>query len=237
MIFLRSILFSLGLVFITPVFFVLGVFTLPFSLATRYRVISQWSRIMLWWLKISCAVDYKVVGRENIPTKPSIILAKHQSAWETLAFQQIFPPQVWVVKRELLKLPFFGWGLAILKPIAIDRGSARHALKHLVSEGKKRLALGFWVVIFPEGTRVAPGKKGKYNPGGAWLAAQTGAAVVPVAHNAGLFWPRNSFIKYPGCITVKIGRPLNPAGLAASAINEKVEQWIEEQMTELNVEV
>jgi 1-acyl-sn-glycerol-3-phosphate acyltransferase len=185
---------------------------------------------MLWWLRITCGVRYRVIGRENIPEMPSIILSKHQSAWETLAFQQIFPPQVWVLKRELLWVPFFGWGLAMTSPIAINRSAGREALKQLVSQGKDRLAKGFWVVIFPEGTRMPPGTKGKYHIGGAWLSTHTGSTVIPVAHNAGEFWPKNSFIKKPGAITVSIGKPIQSAGLKPDELNQQVEQWIEQEM-------
>ena len=146
-----------------------------------------------------------MVGAENIPREPCIILAKHESAWETLAFQAIFPPQVWVVKRELLWIPFFGWGLAMLSPIAIDRKAGPRALRQMVEQGRERLQRGFCIVIFPEGTRAAPGVRGVYQAGGAWLALKTGAPVLPVAHNAGTYWPRNAFVKRPGTITVSIG--------------------------------
>jgi 1-acyl-sn-glycerol-3-phosphate acyltransferase len=154
-----------------------------------------------------------VIGAEHIPQIPGIVLSKHQSAWETLAFQEIFPPQVWVLKKELLLVPFFGWGLAMTSPIAIDRSSKKAALKQIVSQGKDRLKKGFWIVVFPEGTRIAPGKKGRYGIGGAWLATHTGAPVVPVAHNAGRFWGRNALIKLPGTITVSIGAPIDPTGM------------------------
>jgi 1-acyl-sn-glycerol-3-phosphate acyltransferase len=189
----------------------------------------------LWWLRITCGLKFVVKGRENIPVGASVIMAKHQSAWETLALQQIFPPQVWVLKRELLRIPFFGWGLALLSPIAIDRAAAKEALNQLVQQGKSRLQQGFWVVIFPEGTRVPFGNRGKYRAGGAWLATQAQVPVVPVAHNAGAFWARNAFLKYPGTITVSIGQALhstdydhNPARLVRAA-----EAWIEAECESL----
>ena len=188
---------------------------------------------MLWWLRITCGIRYRVIGAENIPATPSVIMANHQSAWETQAFQQIFPSQVWVLKRELLWLPFFGWGLSMTSPIAIDRGSGREALKQLVAQGKERLKLGFWVVIFPEGTRTAPGGKGKYHIGGAWLATHTASTVVPVAHNAGEYWGKNSFIKKPGIITVSIGIPIDAGSLKPDVLNERVESWIEQEMGRL----
>jgi 1-acyl-sn-glycerol-3-phosphate acyltransferase len=163
-----------------------------------------------------------------------VILSKHQSAWETLAFQQIFPPQVHVLKRELLWLPFFGWGLALMSPIPIDRGRGLSALRQIARRGKRRLEQGFWVVVFPEGTRVAPGRRRKYQMGGAWLAAHAGAPVVPVAHNAGRCWPRNSFLKYPGKVTVRIGPPIDSAGRDPGTINAEAEQWIETQQQTLD---
>jgi len=233
MIFLRSALFAAALVLVTPPFAVLSVLTFPFSRMTRYRIISWWSRIMLFVAKHLCGLDYRVEGREHLPAEPSIILSKHQSAWETLAFQTIFPPQVHVLKRELLWIPFFGWGLGMMSPIAIDRARGRAALRQLARLGKERILQGFWVVIFPEGTRVAPGTKRKYQPGGAWLAVQTGAPVVPVAHNAGLYWPKNAFLKRPGTITLRIGPAILTAGRDSAEVNADAEVWIEQQQEEL----
>ena len=234
MMWLRSAIFTLGMWVVTPIFAIIAILTFPFPPVTRYRIISGWALSMLWWLRVTCGISYRIVGAENIPSTPSIILAKHQSAWETLAFQKIFPPQVWVLKRELLWVPFFGWGLAMTSPIAIDRAAGREALKQLVAQGKNRLAKGFWVVIFPEGTRIAPGEKGKYHIGGAWLAAHTGTTVVPVAHNAGEFWGKNSFVKKPGIITVSIGEPIATAGIKTEALNQRIETWIEQEMPVLS---
>lgn len=230
---LRSALYTLGMWLFTPVFTLIALCTFPLPPIIRYRIISGWARSMLWWLRITCNIRYRVIGAEHIPTTPSIILSKHQSAWETLAFQQIFPPQVWVMKRELLWVPLFGWGLAMTSPIAINRSAGREALKQMVAQGKDRLKKGFCVVIFPEGTRITPGQRGKYHIGGAWLAAHTHTPVIPVAHNAGEFWGKNSFIKRPGVITVSIGPPISPTGLKADQLNAQVEHWIEQEMTRL----
>ena len=186
---------------------------------------------LLWHL---CGLRYRIIGAENIPKTPSIVLSKHQSAWETLAFQEIFPPQVWVLKKELLRIPFFGWGLAMTSPIAIDRSARKKALEQIVEQGKDRLKQGFWIVIFPEGTRIPPGQRGKYRIGGAWLATRTNVPVVPVAHNAGEFWGRNSFVKYPGTITVSIGQPIDPSGMEAGELNAQVEAWIEAEMLRIS---
>lgn len=230
---IRSLLFYLGLFILTPIFSVLAILLLPINNVMRSRIASGWAYAVLYWLKLTCNLGVEVRGKEHIPTQPSIILAKHQSAWETIALQTIFPPQIWVMKRELMMIPFLGWAFWALNAIPIDRGAGREALKKLVEHGKDRLARGLWVVIFPEGTRTAPGLRGKYHIGGAWLASHTGTQVVPVAHNAGRFWRKNSFIKYPGTITVIIGEPIQTAGLKADALNKLVEDWIESEMVNL----
>jgi len=230
---LRSTLFALFQLVLTPPYALISLATFPFSFATRYRVISAWSRLMVAAARSICGIRYRVLGAEGLPPAPFIVLSKHQSAWETLAFQSIFPPQVWVVKRELLWLPFFGCGLAMLAPIAIDRGSGARALRQILEQGRDRLARGLCIVIFPEGTRVAPGARRDYQPGGAWLASKTEAPVVPVAHNSGELWRRNAFLKYPGTITVSIGAALDTRGLEPEEINRRVEDWIEREMQRL----
>ena len=195
---------------------------------------SYWAHCALVWLKFTCNLGFEVRGRENIPNHPSIVLCKHQSAWETIALQVIFPPQIWVMKRELLFIPILGWAWMALSTIPIDRSAGREALKKLVEHGKDRLAKGLWVVIFPEGTRIAPGERSKYHIGGAWLATHTKTTVVPVAHNAGLFWRKNAFIKTPGTITVSIGKPIETAGIKTDALNQQVEDWIEAEMLVLD---
>lgn len=234
MLLLRSTLFLLGQVITAPIFTLVALLSLPLPPVTRNVLISGWARSMIWWLRITCNIRHEIQGLENIPATPSIILAKHQSAWETLAFQAIFPTQVYVLKRELLWIPIFGWGLAMSSPIAIDRSAGREALKKLVAQGKARLAKGLWVVIFPEGTRKAPGERGKYHIGGAWLATHTETQVVPVAHNAGKFWAKNSFIKKPGVIQVRIGKPIQTVNVKTDALNSQVEDWIESAMVTLD---
>ena len=231
--FLRSLVYEILRFVITVIFAVIALLTFPFKPITRYRIITAWSRLVMGLGRVICGVRYRVVGRDNIPQDPCIVLSKHQSAWETLAYQIILPPQVWVLKRELLRVPFFGWGLAMMSPIAIDRGSATRALKQTLEQGKSRLSDGWWIVIFPEGTRIAPGKRGRYHLGGAWLACKTGAPVLPIAHNAGTVWGRNAFIKYPGTITVSIGPVIRPAGMTADALNRKAEDWIENEVARL----
>ncbi|BAZ92596.1 1-acyl-sn-glycerol-3-phosphate acyltransferase [Thiohalobacter sp. COW1] len=227
LLYLRSLIFWLVMFTSTLVLAPLTLLTFPFPFRLRYTVATQWARLNLWWLRISCGLHYRVEGREHIPAQASIVFSKHQSTWETLALQRVFPPQVWVLKRELLRIPLFGWALALIEPIAIDRGAGRRAVEQLVEQGTRRLADGRWVIVFPEGTRTAPGKKGKYRIGGAVLAERSGATVVPVAHNAGEFWPRHSFIKYPGEIRMVVGPPIATDGRAAAEILAEAEAWIE----------
>jgi 1-acyl-sn-glycerol-3-phosphate acyltransferase len=226
---LRSAAFVLVQSVATFVYSIVALLTFPFSPLTRYRIISSWSRLMVWSLTRICGVRYRVLGAENIPDEPFIVLAKHESAWETLALQVVLPPQVWVVKRELLWIPFFGWGLAMLSPIAIDRRDGSRALRQTLEQGRERLATGFNIVIFPEGTRSAPGVSGTYQAGGAWLALQTGAPIVPVAHNAGDHWPRNSFLKYPGVVTISIGPAVRPTDEKAPELARRIGEWIEHE--------
>jgi 1-acyl-sn-glycerol-3-phosphate acyltransferase len=232
-IFLRSLAFALAQILITPPYSIVALATFPLPRHARYRIISGWSHVTIWLAKVVLGIDYRVVGRENLPKTPAVILSKHQSAWETLAFQVIFPPQVLVLKRELLWIPFFGWGLALTSPIAIDRSSGARALKRMAELGRERLAQGFWIAIFPEGTRVPPGERRKYHAGGAWLAVHCEAAVVPVAHNAGVLWGRNDFLKRPGTVTVEIGAPIDARQHTAETLNSAVEQWIEGRMAAL----
>ena len=231
--FLRSTLFALCLCLVTPPYALFALLTFPLPRMTRYRLISGWSCLVILMARSILGIHWRIEGRENLPARPAVILSKHQSAWETMAFQLIFPPQVLVLKRELLWIPFFGWGLALMSPIAINRSRGMQALRTIARRGRERLAQGFWVVVFPEGTRVAPGTQREYHPGGAWLASASGAQVVPVAHNAGLLWPRNAFLKRPGTVTVRIGPPIDAANRDAKTINDLARAWIEEQQKAL----
>lgn len=231
---LRSLLFMFGYVVSTLVFAPLSVMTFPLPFQARYAFISQWARFNLWWLRVICGLSFSVEGQENIPQQNGIILCKHQSAFETLALQSIFPPQVWLLKRELLWIPFFGWGLAMLEPIAIHRGAKQQALMKLINDGIKRLQDGRWVVIFPEGTRLAPGEERPFALGGALLAERSAYPVVPVAHNAGEYWPKRSFIKRPGVIRIVIGPVIDTHGRTAKEINSLAKTWIDVKMREIS---
>jgi 1-acyl-sn-glycerol-3-phosphate acyltransferase len=230
---LRSCLFAAVQLLLTPLFTFIALLTFPLEPVTRYRIISIWARLIVLAAQAICGIRYRVIGTEHIPRAPCVVLSKHQSAWETVAFQVIFPPQVYVIKRELLWIPFFGWGLAMVSPIAIDRSSGTRALKQMLKQGKDRLARGFWVIVFPEGTRIPPGKRGRYQTGGAALAAHAGAPVLPIAHNAGYCWRRKAFLKYPGTVTVSIGEAIDSRGAKAGALTRRAEHWIEAETRRL----
>ena len=229
----RSLIFAALQTALTIFFSLIAFLSFPFSAQARYRLITGYNHTVIWLARWVLGIRYVVEGREHLPSQPAIILAKHQSAWETVAFLFLFPPVAPVIKQELLNVPFFGWAFRMLSPIAIDRSAGREALKQIVSQGRDKLAQGFWVLVFPEGTRVAPGEKGRYGIGGAWLAAETGAPIVPVAHNAGEVWPKNAFIKHPGTVTVRIGPVIDSTGKSAAELTRAVEAWIETEMTRL----
>lgn len=192
------------------------------------RLARSWARVNLTALRLICRLDYRVQGIEHLPQEPVIVLCKHQSAWEIIALRAMLPfEQSWVLKQELMRLPFFGWAMKRLHPIPIDRAAGRRAAAQLIREGERLLNDGRWIVIFPEGTRVAPGARQPYAIGGAMLAERSGRPVVPVAHNAGYFWGRRRFVKYPGTIDVVIGPLLETQGRKAGEINAAVEEWIE----------
>jgi len=230
---LRSVLFECIRLPLTVVYSIVALLTFPFAPITRYRVITSWSRLIILLARVICGIRYRVIGSKNLPSEPSVILSKHQSAWETLAYQQIFPPQVWVLKSSLLRIPFFGWGLAMMNPIAIDRSDGMRALRQTREQGQQRIEDGWWIVVFPEGTRIRPNERGRYQVGGAWLASQIGVKMVPVAHNAGTVWGRDAFIKYPGTITVSIGPALDPTGKKPTHLMNEVENWIEQEVGRL----
>jgi 1-acyl-sn-glycerol-3-phosphate acyltransferase len=232
---LRALAFWLVFASTTVLAAVIVMLMFPFSLRQRQTFVTSWVGFILWWLEVTCQLRYVVEGTENIPRQgAAIVFSKHQSTWETLALQRILPPQIWVAKRELLWIPFFGWGLALMKPIAIKRGTGRAAVMQLIRQGTERLKEGLWVIIFPEGTRVAPGQKGRYRIGGAVLAEHTGYPILPVAHNAGEYWPRHSFIKRPGTVKVRIGPVITPANRTAQEIMHDAETWIESTMSEIS---
>jgi 1-acyl-sn-glycerol-3-phosphate acyltransferase len=233
MILLRSLVFFVVYSITAVLFSCLGVLLWPLPFKWRYAVVSQWAKLNIWLLAKICNLHLEVEGKEHIGEEPAVIICKHQSAWETLALQAVFPPQVWVLKRELLWIPFFGWGLASLNPIAIDRKAGRKALSQVIEQGLDRLSSGAWVVVFPEGTRVAPGRMGRFGIGGARLAVDTGYPVIPVAHDAGHYWPKRGFLKKPGTIRMVIGKKIETSDVDAGILNQQLFEWMQQQMTKL----
>ncbi len=224
---IRSTLYLVFMWLTIPIATTIFLIAYPIPYQYRSKLISSWSTITLSVLGFLCGLKFEISGQENIPDKPCIIFCKHQSTWETMALQTIFTPQVWVMKRELLWIPFFGWTLASMKSIAIDRGNGKKALKQIVDAGTKRLNEGNWVVIFPEGTRKRPGDKADYKIGGAMLASKSKFDVLPIAHNAGEFWPKGQYVKKPGTIKMVIGPVIKGSELSTKQIKQASEDWIE----------
>ncbi|GGE59743.1 lysophospholipid acyltransferase family protein [Paenalcaligenes hominis] len=237
MLYLRALIYQLFMIItVIPYAFACLLWS-PLPLHWRYRLTSGWPRLMIWGAKWILGLRWCMIGTEHLPDGAAVILSKHQSAWETLFFTAHMPRDVcFVYKRELNRIPFFGWGLALLRMIPINRAKGRDAFEQVVQLGQLRLNEGRWPLLFPEGTRVAPGKTIRYKQGGAALAVRCQAPVIPIAHNAGECWPRNSFIKKPGLITVSIGPLIPTEGRTATEVNKEVEAWIETEMRRLNPE-
>jgi len=239
MTFIRSSLFTIFLLVFTPIWSVLCMLAFPFlNPENRYRFIGLWNKVVIQVLKHLCGIHFEIRGMENIQAvldQPVVVLSKHQSAYETIAYIALLPKQLcFVFKRELLWIPFFGWALALLKMIHINRASKETAALSVASQGRKRLSEGKWILMFPEGTRTPVGSHKPYRKGGARLASATGATVVPIAHNAGRFWPRNSFMKYPGTVIFSIGPAIASAGKSGDQLHQEVEAWIEAEMRRID---
>ena len=231
---LRSSVFMAGMVLAALVYWPVALAVWFCKPGFRSRAIGLWAHFVIWLLKVTCGLRHEVEGLENLPSTPAVIFSKHQSAWETIAYQTIFPPQAWVLKRSLLYIPFFGWGLAATHPIKIDRGAIRKALAQVLEQGKEVLAEGRWVVLFPEGTRIAPGEHGTYHASASLLAIKAGVPLVPVAHNAGDYWRRREFTKTPGVIRVRVGEPIYPENMKPKEMNLVAENWIRKTMPEIS---
>jgi 1-acyl-sn-glycerol-3-phosphate acyltransferase len=230
---IASIVFT-ALMFVTIVPYSLVVLAMrPFGYSASYRVAVAWARLIDRLCRGLCGLSFVVEGAENLPAGSAVVLMKHSSAYETIMQMLLFPEQCWVLKRELMWTPFFGWALAALEPIAIDRDSGRSAVSQVVRQGKQRLEAGRWVMIFPEGTRMPPGETRRYGISGTLLAQEAGRLLVPVAHNAGDFWPRRGLRKRCGTVRFCIGTPIDPAGRDAREINDDVQRWIEAKVAEL----
>lgn len=233
--YLRAALFLLFEVVTVIPYALLCLLWSPLPRRWRYRLTVFWPAMQIIAARWLLGIRFKEIGRENLPDGPAVLLSKHQSTWETLYYPSHMPRELcFVFKRELLYIPFFGWGIGLLDMIHIDRSKGANAFEEVVRQGGEKLAQGRWIIMFPEGTRTPPGTPGRFKSGGARLAVRTGAPVVPIAVNSGHCWPRKSFIKTPGLITVSIGPPIATAGRSADAVNAEVERWIETEMRRIS---
>jgi 1-acyl-sn-glycerol-3-phosphate acyltransferase len=230
---LRSVVFLLFQLLVTPVYALLVLLLFWLPPLSRFRFIIGWCWIMLAGARWICGIRSRVIGRENIPSTPHVVMCKHSSTWETLAINFLFPPLAFVAKKELLSIPFFGWAFALASPITIDRKAGRDAMQQIVEQGAVRLRQGFWIVVYPEGTRIPVRTRAKYKNGGARLASELGVPIVPVAHNAGYLWPKGVRGKRAGTVTLSIGPSIDPTGKDVQEITGEVESWIEGEVARL----
>lgn len=229
--FIRSLIFMLLMIVVTVLWAPICIFFAPLPYNQRYYATARWNVFMIWAAKVICGIKYQTKGWDNFPDGPVIVLCKHQSAWETIFLLMATPrPLVFVFKKEITYIPFFGWAIALMRMIPIDRSKGKDAFAQVVKIGRERLADGQWIIMFPEGTRIPVGQKGNYKGGGTRLAVETNTPVIPIALNSGECWPKKAFIKTPGTITVSVGKPISPEGLNAIEMMAKVEEWIEAEM-------
>jgi 1-acyl-sn-glycerol-3-phosphate acyltransferase len=233
---IKSFLTLLYLVLFTVPYATFCFISFPFLNAQRrYWIAAGWCRVTLHVLRVLNGIRYRIEGMDNLPDGPAVLLVKHQSAWETLALPGLMPrPLCFVFKKELVYVPFFGWALGMLKMIKIDRKQGGAAFASVLKQGQARLADGSWVIMFPEGTRIPVGRRGKYKSGGTRFAIGAQTPIVPIAHNAGHLWPRGSWLKYPGLVTVSIGKPIPTVGRSLDEVNRDVETWIETEMRRID---
>jgi 1-acyl-sn-glycerol-3-phosphate acyltransferase len=232
---LRSLAFALFQSILTPVYALAVVLLFWLPPLPRFRFITGWCWLNLLAARWICGIRHRIVGAENIPPRTSahIVMSKHSSTWETLALNFLFPPLAFVAKKELLSIPFFGWGFSLASPITIDRKAGMDAMVQMAEQGRERIKQGFWIVIYPEGTRIRAGTRARYKTGGARLAIALGVPIVPVAHNAGYLWPKGVLGKRSGTVTVSIGKPIRPEGADMQSLTDQVEQWIESEVARL----
>lgn len=231
----RSLMFWVGFALSVMFYWLPVLLSIVLPVRRRYDIVNLWVKFVIWWLKVTCRIDYEVRGAENASLEPAIIFSKHQSTWETFALKLFFPHSVYVAKRELLWIPFFGWAFAALDYIYINRNAGRRVMSQLIEQAREKVANGYGITIFPEGTRTALGASTSYKKGGAVIATRTGTPIIPVAHNAGEFWPRHSFLKWPGTITVSIGPSIETVDRTADEVLVEARDWIENEMLSLYV--
>ncbi len=235
----RALLFLLFQAIVTPLYAAVMLLLFWIPRVPMFKIAASWCQVNLWGARWICGIRYRAIGIDNIPSgvplAPHIVMSKHSSTWETLALTIFFPPLAYVAKKELLSIPFFGWGFALSSPITIDRKAGMDAMHQIATQGRERFAQGFWIVVYPEGTRIKAGTRAKYKTGGARLARELGVPIVPVAHNAGWIWPKGIFGKRPGIVTISFGQPIAPDGKDPQALANEVEAWIENEVARLGV--
>jgi len=234
---LRSFVFLLYQTLVTPVYAAVMLVLFWIPRVPMYRIAASWCRTNLLGARWICGIRWRAIGGENIPQgadrAPHIVMSKHSSTWETLAQTMYFPPLAYVAKKELLSIPFFGWGFALASPITIDRKSGRTAMQQIAAQGRARFEQGFWIAVYPEGTRIKAGTRAKYKTGGARLAIDLGVPIIPIAHNAGWIWPKGVFGKRPGTVTISFGKPISPHGKDPQTLTAEIETWIENEVARL----
>jgi 1-acyl-sn-glycerol-3-phosphate acyltransferase len=236
---IRSLIFLLFQLVVTPLYAAAMLLMGWSPRLWTYHMAASWCAVNLWGARWICGVRWRVDGLDNVPADtraaPHIVMSKHSSTWETLSLTKYFPPLAYVAKKELLSIPFFGWGFALASPITIDRKAGTDAMQQMVEQGRERFKQGFWIVVYPEGTRIRAGTRAKYKTGGARLAIAMDVPIIPVAHNAGYLWPKGLFGKRPGTLTMTIGRPIAATGKDPAALTQEVEAWIEGEVARLGV--
>ncbi|MBS0325991.1 MAG: 1-acyl-sn-glycerol-3-phosphate acyltransferase [Proteobacteria bacterium] len=230
---LRSLLFTLFQGVVTALYAIVVVVLFWLPRVPRYRFITGWCALNLWGARRICGIAGRVIGAGNIPSTPCVVACKHSSTWETLFMSRLLPPLTYVAKKELLALPFFGWAFALASPITIDRSAGHDAMAQIAEQGRVRFAQGFWIAVYPEGTRIPAGTRAHYKTGAARLAIALGVPVLPIAHNAGWLWPKGRGGKRPGTITMSIGAPIESAGKDAGVLTAEIEDWIEGEVARL----
>src|SRR6202162_3226859 len=221
----RSLLFALFQLVFTPIWAVLVLLVFWLPPVARFKFIIVWCGTNLVAARWICGIRHRVIGAENIPppSDPHVVMSKHSSTWETLALNFLFPLLAFVAKKELLSIPFFGWGFALASPITIDRTAGQDAMTQITTQGRERLAQGFWIVVYGEETRIRAGTRAHYKTGGARLAIALDIPIVPVAHNAGYLWPKGVLGKRAGTVTVSIGPPIRTEGKDMQRLTNAVE--------------
>lgn len=230
---LRSLAFALFQIVFTPLYALSVMLLAWLPRVARYRYITVWCAMNLWAARWICGIRSRVIGGENVPRTPHIVACKHSSTWETLYLSRYLPPLAYVAKKELLSLPFFGWAFRLASPITIDRQAGQDAMIQISNQGRERFAQGFWIILYPEGTRIPVSRRVRYKTGAARLAIEMQVPILPIAHNAGWLWPKGFMGKQPGVITMSVGKPIAPGTMTPTELMQAVEDWIEGEVARL----